>query len=103
MLAFVAWLAVLAVVPVSAQAQVGNPFDHLKCYKVKDPTKAKYVADLVPLQAPPFQVEPGCALKTPAKLFCIPVQKTNVQPAAPGAVNGVAAQDYLVYPRARRP
>ncbi len=96
-LAFVALLAVAALVPAPSQAQVGNPFDHLKCYKIKDPTKAKYVADLVPLQQPPFQVEPDCTVKTPAKLFCIPVQKTNVQPVPPGAVNGVAAQDYLVY------
>jgi len=96
-LAFIALLAVAALVPTASVAQVGNPFDHLKCYKVKDPTKAKYVADLVPLQQPPFQVEAGCAVKVPAKLFCIPVQKTNVQPAAPAAVNGLQAQDYLVY------
>lgn len=91
------WLVVAMLVPVASYAQVGNPFDHLKCYKVKDPTKAKYVADLVPLQQPPFQIEPGCAVKFPAKLFCVPVQKRNVQPAAPGAVNGRQAQDYLVY------
>jgi hypothetical protein len=97
MVALVAWLAVAALVPASAPAQVGNPFDHLKCYKIKDPTKAKYVADLVPLQLPPFQVEPGCSVKFPAKLFCIPVQKKNVQPAPPGAVNGAQAQDYLLY------
>jgi hypothetical protein len=92
-----AWLLFAVLVPASSSAQVGNPFDHLKCYKIKDPTKAKYVADLVPLQQPPFQVEPGCAVLVPAKLFCIPVQKTNVQPPAPGAVNGLKAQDYLVY------
>jgi hypothetical protein len=92
-----AWLVVFAILPVPSHAQVGNPFDHLKCYKIKDPTKAKYLADLVPLQQPPFQVEPDCAVKFPAKLFCIPVQKTNVEPPAPGAVNGVQAQDYLVY------
>lgn len=95
--ALVAWLLVATLVPTLALAQVGNPFDHLKCYKIKDPTKAKYVADLVPLQQPPFQVEPGCQVKFPAKLFCIPVQKKNVQPAPPGGVNGKPAQDYLVY------
>ena len=88
---------VVGLLPASSRAQVGNPFDHLKCYKVKDPTKATYVADLVPLQQPPFQVEPGCRIKMPARLFCIPVQKTKVQPAPPAAVNGVQAQDYLVY------
>ena len=97
MLVLVASLVVAVLVPTASRAQVGNPFDHLKCYKVKDPTKAKYVADLVPLQQPPFQVEPGCAVKFPAKLFCIPVQKRNVQPVPPGGVNGAQAQDYLVY------
>jgi len=87
-----------ALSPAPARAQVGNPFDHLKCYKIKDPLKAKFVADLVPLQNPPFSPEPGCVITTPAKLFCIPVQKTNVRPTPiPGTVNGVAAQDYLVY------
>ena len=95
--AFTAWLAVAALVPVPSHAQVGNPFDHLKCYKIKDPTKAKYVADLVPLQQPPFQVEAGCVIGFPAKLFCIPVQKTNVKPVPPGGVNGTTAQDYLLY------
>jgi hypothetical protein len=87
-----------ALTPALSQAQVGNPFDHLKCYKIKDSTpKAKYTADLVPLQNPPFNIEPDCVLKAPAKLFCIPVQKTNVQPTPPGAVNGTTAQDYLLY------
>jgi hypothetical protein len=86
-----------ALAPALSQAQVGNPFDHLKCYKIKDPTKAQYTTDLVPLQRPPFNVETGCVVKVPAKLFCIPVQKTNVQPNPPGAANGTNAQDYLVY------
>jgi hypothetical protein len=89
-------VAVLA--PALSHAQVGNPFDHLKCYKIKDPqAKLKYTADLVPLQKPPFNVEPGCVISVPAKLFCIPVEKTNVQPSPPGAVNGTNAQDYLLY------
>ncbi len=96
-LALGAWLVAVTLVPVSSHAQVGNPFDHLKCYKVKDPTKAAYVADLVPLQQPPFSVEPGCKVKVPAKLFCIPVQKMKVQPPPPATVNGTQAQDYLVY------
>src|SRR5687768_3287871 len=85
----VAWTFLAMLIPASSSAQVGNPFDHLKCYKIKDPTKAAYVADLVPLQRPPFSVEPGCKVLFPPKLFCIPVQKTNVQPQPPGAVNGI--------------
>jgi hypothetical protein len=83
--------------PALSYAQTGLAFDHLKCYKIKDSIKAKYVTDLVPLQDPPFNVEPGCVVNVPAKLFCIPVDKTNVKPAPPLAVNGKDAQDYLVY------
>jgi hypothetical protein len=99
-LAIAAAVFVAALTPALSHAQVGNPFDHLKCYKIvdpKDPAKIKYTADLVPLQGPPFNVEPGCLIKTPAKLFCIPVQKTNVQPTPPGGVNGTQGQDYLLY------
>ncbi len=97
-LALATAIVAAALAPALSQAQVGNPFDHLKCYKIKDPQlKVQYTADLVPLQIPPFNIEPGCVLKVPAKLFCIPVQKTNVQPNPPGAVNGTTAQDYLLY------
>jgi len=54
--------------------------DHLQCYKVKDPqTKAKYTADLDGLVA-----EPGCTIKVPAIMACVPATKTNVQPTPPG-------------------
>ena len=54
--------------------------DHLKCYKVKDPqTKATYSADLGGLVA-----EPGCTIKVPAVMACVPATKTNVTPAPPG-------------------
>lgn len=63
--------------PASAQ-----PFaDHLKCYKVKDDpaAKATYTADLGGLVA-----EPGCVIRVPAKIACIPATKTNVAPLPPG-------------------
>jgi hypothetical protein len=54
--------------------------DHLKCYKVADPqAKAKYTADLGGLIA-----EPGCTIKVPAVMACIPATKTNVSPDPPG-------------------
>lgn len=54
--------------------------DHLKCYKPKDPlTKATYTADIAGLTA-----EPGCLIKVPARLTCVPATKTNVSPAPPG-------------------
>lgn len=89
---------VAVLLPALSYAQAGSPFDHLKCYKIKDPqTKAQYTADLVPQQMPPFDIETGCVIGVPAKLFCIPVQKTNVKPTAPQSVNGKDAQDYLLY------
>lgn len=54
--------------------------DHLRCYKVKDPApKAAYTADLGGL-AP----DPGCMVRVPAVMACVPATKTNVQPPPPG-------------------
>src|SRR5690242_18655640 len=61
----------------SARAQVP---DHLKCYKVRDPQAKKvYSADLGGLVA-----EPGCTIKVPAVLACVPTTKSNVSPPPPG-------------------
>jgi hypothetical protein len=76
--------------PVSAQ-----PFDHMKCYKIRDSQDAKlYTADLVPKLTHDFQTElgdryvggllqKGCRIKVPAKLFCIDVDKQNAKDAKP--------------------
>lgn len=67
---FVTWVA-------AATAQVP---DHLKCYKVKDPQpKATYTADLGGLVA-----EPGCTIRVPAIMACVPSTKGNVRPTPPG-------------------
>jgi len=64
------------VVPAAAQPVA----DHLECYKVKDPqAKASYTADLGGLAA-----EPGCTIKVPATMVCVPATKTNVMPPPPG-------------------
>ena len=61
----------------SARAQVA---DHLKCYKVRDPqAKQAYTGDLGGLVA-----EPGCTIKVPAVLACVPTTKSNVSPQPPG-------------------
>jgi len=83
--------------PALSSAQTGLPYDHLSCFRVKDPIRGAYAVDLVPLQMPTFSKASGCKLRVPAKLFCIPVQKMNVKPPPPLTVNGVQAQDYLVY------
>ncbi len=79
-------------------AQLTANFDHLKCYKVKDfGPKKLYKADLIPEQHPPFPLEPGCKIIASAKLFCIDVVKTNVQPNPPGAPAGPKTNDFLCY------
>jgi hypothetical protein len=83
----------------AAAAQGLAVFDHLKCYNIKDyRVPGSWKANLNPEQAPPFAAELGCKIKSPAKLFCIDVQKTPVgTPTPPLHVVGIKAQDYLCY------
>src|SRR5262245_17855229 len=68
----------LLLLPTWAAAQPVS--DHLKCYKVRDPApKQPYTADLGGLVP-----EPGCTIKVPAVVACVPATKTNVQPSPPG-------------------
>ncbi len=58
--------------------------DHLKCYKVMDPqTKTTYTADLGGLVA-----EPGCNIKVPAVMACVPATKTITGPSMPPGGGG---------------
>jgi hypothetical protein len=51
-------------------------------FKAKDPlAKGTYTADLGGLTA-----EPGCVIKVPAKLTCVPATKSDVDPARGTAV-----------------
>ncbi len=50
-------------------------YDHLKCYKIKDPQKLKGIVDL---EGPQFGLEAGCRIKKASK-FCVPVKKTVVE------------------------
>ncbi len=59
------------VTPVLAQA---GPFDHYKCYRVRDTAKFKSVVDLTAFQTQ-FNVDPQCEVKGKAKIFCVPVIK----------------------------
>jgi hypothetical protein len=89
--------AVVILVASGADAQLQPVFDHLKCYAITDPLKVKHTLDLTPEQTQ-FLPEPGCLLKSPAKFFCIDVQKTNVQPTPGGPpVQAQDARDYLCY------
>ncbi len=74
-----------------------GPQDHLRCVKVKDKNlaKAKYVADLQAVH-PSFPDESGCLIKVPAKLYCFPVEKQDVNPAPPEDVGGPQIVEQLV-------
>jgi len=63
-----------AAVPAVAQT-------HLKCYGVRhDPQARKnYTANLSGLTQ-----ENGCQIRVPARMVCVPANKTNVSPAPPG-------------------
>jgi len=83
--------ACLALVATGARAQ---SFDHLKCYKVRDPAaKATYTANLNGLAA-----ENGCVIKVPGKMLCVQTAKTAVSPAPPGGgPSGTAAGAFMCY------
>jgi hypothetical protein len=54
--------------------------DHLECFKVRSPeAKATYTANLDGLVP-----EPGCVIKVPAAIMCVPTTKTRVSPTPPG-------------------
>jgi hypothetical protein len=75
-------------------------FDHLKCYKMKDPHNFTALANLTPIQNPPFPVEPGCKIKVRGLEFCIPVDKALVPGGnAPSAqvVGQPLTNDYICY------
>src|SRR5262249_59754357 len=67
--------------------------DHLKCYKVKDPAPLPfYTADLDGLVA-----EPGCTIRVPATLACVPSTKTNVKPTPPGGGGSGTPGSFFCY------
>jgi len=89
--ALVAAGASLALLATGARAQ---SFDHLKCYKAKDPAAKKtYTATLTGLTA-----ESGCIIKTPGKMLCVQTAKSAVSPAPPGGgPSGTDAGAFMCY------
>ena len=73
--------------------------DHLKCYKMKDPHNFTALADLIPIQNPPFPNELDCKIKVRGLEFCIPVTKTIVGGNAPTApvVGQTLTNDFICY------
>jgi hypothetical protein len=73
-------LGFLALLALGTSADTQPVADHLQCYKITDPqAKGTYTADVGGLVA-----EPGCTIKVPAVVGCVPATKTNVTPTPPG-------------------
>ena len=87
------------VVSLSSTVASAQTFDHLKCYKMKDPHNFTAVANLTPFQNPPFPLEPGCRIKVRGTEFCIPVDKALGSSTAPSApvVGQPLQNDYICY------
>jgi len=74
-------------------ARCGQVPDHLACYRIQDPqTRTKYLADLDGLV-----VEPGCTIRVPAVMACVPATKTNVAPTPPGGGGTGTPNSFLCY------
>jgi hypothetical protein len=82
--------ALLVALGSEARAQVG---DHLRCFSIRDrQLRATYTAELDGLVA-----QPGCVIKVPAKLACVPTRKLNVAPPPPGGGPIVPIPTVLCY------
>jgi hypothetical protein len=85
--------ALVAALVLAARASAQPVADHLACYKIKDPqAKTTYTADLGGLVA-----EPGCTIKVPAVLACVPATKANVTPTPPGGGGTGTPNSFFCY------
>jgi len=57
--------------------------DHLKCYKIKDPSAFHATADLRPLDDTVFGVDGDCTIKVKSRQLCFAVQKDLISTDAP--------------------
>ena len=85
---------VAAMAPVAAPA---GTLDHLLCYRMADPLRMQFAADLLADLQPEF-TQRGCTL-IKAIEFCVPATKTNVTPAPPfpGLSGQTLQNDYVCY------
>jgi len=61
--------------------------DHLKCYKVKDPTSFSATVNLDPSE-PVFAPDSGCTIRVRSRELCFPVEKAVVQSEVDLGVSG---------------
>ncbi len=64
----------------TAQAQI---HDHLKCFKVKDPSSFGAMADLRPEDNGTFEADAGCSISVRSRQLCIPVAKELLSTEGP--------------------
>jgi hypothetical protein len=69
-----------ALAATTAQAQL---HDHLKCYKVKDPSSFSASADLFPADSDTFESDAGCSIKVRSRELCVPVAKGLIETDSP--------------------
>lgn len=82
----------------TASASAAEVFDHLQCFRIKDLLeKTTYTADLTAADPIFVAAERGCEIQMPARMLCVDARKTSVEPAPPGAPDGLQAQKYLCY------
>ena len=67
----------------TASAQV---HDHLRCFKIKDPSSFHATVDVRPLDDAVFSVEAGCTIKVKSRQVCFAVEKDLVTTDAPTAL-----------------
>ncbi|HYC53723.1 MAG TPA: hypothetical protein VEL28_02125 [Candidatus Binatia bacterium] len=72
-----------AILTASASGAYAQPYDHLRCFKIKDSTSFTAAVDLVPLHEPPFDLSAGCTVKVRSRELCVPVEKVLGDTNAP--------------------
>jgi hypothetical protein len=72
-----------AVVAVAGTASAQVIHDHLKCYKVKDPSSFSAVGVLRPADDSGFELDAECQIKVRSRELCVPVRKELSSSDAP--------------------
>jgi hypothetical protein len=71
---------VFGLVATAAEAQL---HDHLKCFKVKDPSSFHATVDLFAADPDTFESDAGCSVSVRSRQLCVPVAKQIVSSDAP--------------------
>jgi hypothetical protein len=69
-----------ALAATTVQAQL---HDHLKCFKVKDPSSFGATADFLPADTATFESDAGCTVKVRSRQLCVPVSKNLLTSGGP--------------------